>query len=41
MATLASGAFTKMSVLEELDMESVIAVAQKAAKVYQPAGQPD
>ena len=38
MAVQASGAFTKMTVLEELDMKPVIAAAQKAAKVYEPAG---
>lgn len=38
MAVQASGAFTKMTVLEELDLPSVIAAAQKAAKVYKPAG---
>ena len=38
MAIQASGAFTKISVLEELDMAPVIAAAQKAAKVYEPAG---
>ncbi len=38
MAVRASGAFTKMTVLEELDMAPIIATAQKAAKVYEPAG---
>ncbi len=38
MAINASGAFTRISVLEELDMEAVIAAAQKAVKVYTPAG---
>jgi uncharacterized protein with GYD domain len=38
MAIQASGAFTKISILEELDMKPVIAAAQKAAKVYEPAG---
>ena len=38
MAIQASGAFSKISVLEELDMPAVIAAAQKAAKVYKPAG---
>lgn len=38
MAIQASGAFTKMTVLDELDMAPVIAAAQKAAKVYEPAG---
>ena len=38
MAIRASGAFIKMTVLEELDMRPTIAAAQKAAKVYEPAG---
>ena len=38
MAVQASGAFTKMTVLNELDMTPVIVAAQKAAKVYEPAG---
>ena len=38
MATQASGAFTRMSLLEELDMRSVVAAAQNAAKAYKPAG---
>ena len=38
MAIRASGAFTKMTVLEELDMGPIIAVAKLAAKVYEPAG---
>ncbi len=38
MAIQASGAFTKITVLEELDMKLVIAAAQKAAKFYEPAG---
>jgi uncharacterized protein with GYD domain len=38
MAINASGAFTRVSVLEELDMEPIIAVAQKAMKVFEPAG---
>ena len=38
MAIQASGAFSRMTVLEELDMSTVIAAAQKAAKVYEPAG---
>lgn len=38
MAVQASGAFTKFTVLEQLDMKPVIAAAQKAAKVYEPAG---
>ena len=38
MAVQASGAFSKLTVLEELDMGPVLAAAQKAAKVYEPAG---
>jgi uncharacterized protein with GYD domain len=38
MAVQASGAFTKMTVLEQLDMAPVINAAQKAMKVYEPAG---
>ena len=38
MAVQASGAFAKLTVLEELDMTPIIAAAQKAAKVYEPAG---
>ena len=38
MAVHASGAFTRLSVLEELDMNKVAPAARKAAKVYQPAG---
>jgi uncharacterized protein with GYD domain len=38
MAIQASGAFTRMTILEELDMPKVIAAAQKAAKIYKPAG---
>ena len=38
MAIQASGAFSKMCILEELDMEKVLPSAQAAAKVYQPAG---
>ncbi len=38
MAIRASGAFTKMTVLEELDMGPIVAVAKVAAKVYEPAG---
>ena len=37
-AMRASGAFSKLTVLEELDMDAVIASAQKASKVYSPAG---
>ena len=38
MAIRASGDFTKMTVLEELDMGPIVAVAKLAAKVYEPAG---
>ena len=38
MAIHASGAFTKISILEELDMDQIIPTAQKAAQVYKPAG---
>ena len=38
MAIQASGAFTRFSILEELDMGPVLEAAQKAAKAYQPAG---
>ncbi len=38
MAVQASGAFTKLTILEELDMDPVIKAAQKAMKVYEPAG---
>jgi uncharacterized protein with GYD domain len=38
MAIQASGAFTSIAVLEELDMGPVLAAAQAAAKVYEPAG---
>jgi len=38
MAIRASGGFTKITILEELDMSPVIAAAQSAAKIYQPAG---
>lgn len=38
MAIKASGAFSRISVLEELDMDAVLASAQKAAKVFTPAG---
>lgn len=38
MAIQASGAFTKITVLEELDMNPVLAAAQKAAQIYEPAG---
>ena len=38
MAVQASGAFTKVTVLDELDMAPILAAAQKAAKIYEPAG---
>ena len=38
MAIQASGAFSRTSVLTELDMAPVLAAAQKALKVYTPAG---
>ena len=38
MAIQASGAFTRASLLNELDMGPVLAAAQKALKVYTPAG---
>jgi len=38
MAIGASGAFTKISILEELDMEAVLPAARIAAKIYKPAG---
>jgi uncharacterized protein with GYD domain len=38
MAIRASGAFTDVVVLEELDLKAVVAEAQKAAKVYKPPG---
>jgi len=38
MAIQASGAFTKITILEELDMNPVLAAAQKAVQVYEPAG---
>jgi uncharacterized protein with GYD domain len=38
MAIKASGAFSRVISLDELEMEPVIAAAQKAAKVYEPAG---
>ena len=37
MAVQASGAFSKMTVLEQLDMGPVLAAAKKAAKSYEPA----
>ncbi len=38
MAIHASGAFSRISILEELDMDKVLPEARKAAKVYEPAG---
>ncbi len=38
MAVRASGAFAKLTVLEELDMEPILAKAQEALNVYKPAG---
>ena len=38
MAIKASGAFSRVISLDELEMEPIIAAAQKAAKVYEPAG---
>jgi uncharacterized protein with GYD domain len=38
LALHASEAFTKMSILEELDMSKVIPIAQKAAQAFKPAG---
>ena len=38
MAISASGAFSRISILEELDRAAVVAAAQKVAKVYTPAG---
>lgn len=38
MAIGASGAFTKMVVLNELDMKPVLDAAQKVAAAYTPAG---
>ena len=38
VAIHASGAFTRISILEELDMAKILPEAQKAAKVYEPAG---
>ncbi len=38
VAIHASGAFTKISVLEELDMDKVLVSAKKGAAVYTPAG---
>ncbi|MBT6510339.1 MAG: GYD domain-containing protein [Rhodospirillaceae bacterium] len=38
MAIHASGAFTRISVLNELNMEPVLSAANKAMKIYKPAG---
>ena len=38
MAVQASGAFTKMAVLNELDMAPVLDAARTASEVYEPAG---
>jgi len=38
MAIQASGEFSRMITLDELEMEPIIAAAQKAAKIYVPAG---
>lgn len=38
MAVEASGAASRISLLEELDMSEIVPLAQKAAKVYEPAG---
>lgn len=38
VAINASGAFSRVSVLEELDMDKVLAEARKAAEAYTPAG---
>jgi uncharacterized protein with GYD domain len=38
MAVQASGAFTKMVMLEELEMGPILATAQKAMQIYKPAG---
>ena len=38
MAVQASGAFTKMTVLNELDMAPVLDAARTASEVYEPAG---
>ena len=38
MAVLASGAFTRMTVLDELDMAPVLEAARTASEVYEPAG---
>ncbi|SJM33024.1 conserved hypothetical protein [Mesorhizobium delmotii] len=38
LAVRASGSVTDLVVLEELDMKAVLAAANKAARVYKPAG---
>ena len=38
MAIHASGAFTRISVRNELNMELVLSAANKAMKIYKPAG---
>ena len=38
MAIKASGAFSKIIALEELNMAAVLPAAQTAAKIYEPAG---
>ena len=38
VAARASGAFTKLVVLEELDMGSILPMAGDALKVFEPAG---
>ena len=38
MAVLASGSLTRLSVLEEVDMATVLPMAAKAAAAYKPAG---
>ena len=38
MAVQASGAFTKMTVLNEIDMAPVLDAARTASEVYEPAG---
>lgn len=38
MAVQSSGAFSRLTVLEELDMRPVLAHAKNAVKIYEPAG---
>jgi hypothetical protein len=38
MAVQSSGAFSKMTVLNELDMAPVLEAARIASEVYEPAG---